>query len=85
MDERDYDSGRTVGGKWGCALSAIVGVPLLVLLWIPYAFSHCDPDVGCHEASLFLTVIVPGALVAALVGFLSRAIINDFMRRRKDD
>lgn len=81
MREDGYRGGGTLGGKWGCALSALVGVPLLSFGLLVSALGDCVPDMDCnHRITWWL--FIPGIAIAALVGFGSRAIINRMVRRR---
>ncbi|WP_333570903.1 hypothetical protein [Sphingomonas sp.] len=75
-----YKSGGTPGGKWGCALAAIVGVPLLGLIILLSAWGDCASDVSCHHDPNWLLILAALA-TAAVVGFISRALINAAIRR----
>lgn len=80
MDESTYKGGGTAGGKWGCALSAVIGVPLLCLAVLLSALGDCAPDTPCnHDIGWKLQL---GTLaVAALVGFGSRTVVNRWIGR----
>ena len=84
MNDERYRGGGTTGGKWGCALAAVVGLPLLGLAILVSALGDCIPEVPCNhdlEWSLIL-----GALVISLaVGVAIRALINRFVERGAGD
>jgi hypothetical protein len=82
MDE-GYQSGSTAGGKWGCGLAALVGLPLLGFVILLGALGDCVPDAACHH-DLDWQLIVAALAVAAAVGFGSRALINAIIYRRTD-
>lgn len=78
-----YQGGGTPGGKWGCALAALVGLPLLGFVTILGALGDCDSDAPCHH-NLDWLLFLAALAIAALVGFGSRALINYIIRRRAD-
>ena len=78
-----YQGGGTPGGKWGCALAALVGLPLLGFVIILGALGDCDPDAPCHH-NLDWLLFLASLAIAALVGVGSRALINYMIRRRAD-
>lgn len=80
MDD-GYQSGGTSGGKWGCGLAALVGVPLLGFVILLGALGDCVTDAPCHH-DLDWLLMVAALVVAAVVGFGSRALINYVIRRR---
>ena len=76
-----YQSGSTPGGKWGCGLAALVGVPLLGIVILLSALGDCVPDAPCHhDLDWFLMLAALG--IAAVVGLGSRALINYVIHRR---
>jgi hypothetical protein len=81
MREDGYRGGGTLGGKWGCALSALVGLPVISLGLLVSALGDCAPDMDCNHRITWL-LFIPGIVIAALVGFGSRAIINRMNGRR---
>ncbi len=70
----------TIGGKWGCGLSALIGVPLLGLAVFVSTYGDCLPEDAC-DTGLDWTLIGAAAAIAALVGFGSRFIVNRLVRR----
>ncbi|WP_133243791.1 hypothetical protein [Sphingomonas pokkalii] len=52
-----YKSGGTIGGKWGCALAAIVGVPILGFVILLSALGDCAPDVSCRHDLDWLLIL----------------------------
>lgn len=81
MDE-GYQGGGTPGGKWGCGLAALVGVPLLGFVILLSALGDCVPDAPCHQDLEGL--LMGAALAIAAAGFGSRVLINSIIRRRTD-
>jgi hypothetical protein len=80
----EYRDGTTLGGKVGCGAAAIVGVPLIGIVFIISSLGDCVPDLECHRGldwSLF-----GGALaIAAAVGLSVRLITNWIEGRWDDD
>ena len=76
-----YRGGGTTGGRWGCGLAFLIGFPLFAFLLFITTFGDCVPDEQCH-GSVFIYVVLPTALAAALFGFGSRAIINRAIQKR---
>ena len=83
MEDVGYQSGATVGGKWGCALSALVGVPLILFTVMASSLGDCSPDEPCKHGMIW-GLLLPSILFAALVGFGSRAAINWIVTRRRN-
>lgn len=79
--DQGYQSGGTTGGKWGCGMAALVGLPLLGFVILLSALGDCVPDAPCHH-DLDWLLIVAALAVAAVFGFGSRALINSVIRRR---
>lgn len=79
MTQDGYKGGATIGGKWGCALAAIVGVPLLGLALLINAlgdcFNHCHPK---QDWTMFGAALV----IAGVVGLTTRVLVNRFAARR---
>jgi hypothetical protein len=75
MENSRYDGGLTRGGKWGCALSLIVCIPFAIFLAFLHALGHCEPGIRCHRG-LLLDVILPTAVLAAVVGLGARWLVN---------
>ena len=74
------DRQGTIGGKWGCALAALVGIPLLVVAAFLSLMADCE---GPCVKSLHWPWIIQALGVTATVGFGSRAIINALVRRNR--
>ena len=77
-----YEDAGTVGGKWGCALSALIGLPLLGFAVLISTLGDCLPEDPCDHR-LDWELIGAALVIAAVVGFGSRAIINWVVRRRR--
>lgn len=75
MDGGRYRGGSTPGGKWGCGLAALFGLPVFFSLVLWDNLGDCVPDVQCHKGS-WLWVVLPTILVAAPVGFGVRWLAN---------
>ena len=81
MSEDGYKSGGTVGGKWGCAIAALVTVPVFGFLLIADALGDCVPDIECHKG-FWTFVFTPSAILAIVVGVTIRAIVDKMIARR---
>ena len=81
MDDGGYRGGATPGGKWGCALASLVGIPLLFCLTLVNALGDCVPDTACHDG-FWTMVVLPTALFAGIVGLSVRWFVD---RKRRDD
>ena len=66
----EYQAGGTVGGKLGCAVAGIVGVPLIALMMISMAL-------GGGSWPEFLIVIA----IITFVGLIVRTLVNWIVRR----
>jgi hypothetical protein len=81
MVDDGYQAGGTVGGRWGCALAALVGLPLLSGALIIASMGQCAPDAKClSDWQLFGAAIA----ITATVGFGSRAAINAIIKRLRN-
>ncbi len=79
MDGGWYDGGFTTGGRWGCAVAALIGSPLFLLLMIVDALGDCAPNVSCRKG--FLTnVALPSLIFMLAVWLVVRDIVNRFKR-----
>ena len=69
-----------MGGKWGCGVAALVGLPLLGFAILVSALGDCIPDAPCnHDLQWYLIL---GALTIALaIGIVVRVLINRFAKR----
>jgi hypothetical protein len=79
MSDSEYKGGSTPGGRWGCATAAFVGLPVFFFLFLVVAMPDCLPEHPC-DRPVFTHAILPTALIAAFIGFSTRAIINYFKR-----
>jgi hypothetical protein len=81
--DKGYQSGGTPGGKWGCGVAALTGVPLLGFVILLSALGDCIPDAPCHH-DLDWLLMAAALAIAAVAGFGSRALINAIIRRRRN-
>jgi hypothetical protein len=72
-----YQSGETAGGKLGCALAAIVGLPLLGAAFIYASMGQCVPGADCVDG---WKIIAAAAAISGIVGVAARAAINFLLR-----
>ncbi|QJU58087.1 hypothetical protein HL653_09990 [Sphingomonas sp. AP4-R1] len=75
-----YDGGGAIGGKWGCALSAALGVPLIAGAVVLSAYGECAEGVACHQG-LNWRLLAGGALAAIGLGFGTLLLVNVTFRR----
>ncbi|MDZ7895086.1 MAG: hypothetical protein U5M50_09125 [Sphingobium sp.] len=73
MAAEGYQGGGTVGGKWGCAFAALVGLPLFSGALIIASMGHCAPDKQCLPPWSFFAF---ATIVTSTVGWGVRAVIN---------
>ena len=78
-----YRSGVTIGSKWGCVATILVGCPLLFLSLLVGAIGDCAPDSRCASQSVVFVILLPIG-IAALVGLAARWLINRLVARRDD-
>jgi len=77
MREGRYHGGDTIGGKWGCAVSVIVGLPLIGIAYLIAALGDCVPGADCIDG---WKLILAAVAITALVGFAARCAINAIYR-----
>ena len=82
MSDGKYQGGTTAGSNWGCAVAAAIGVPLFCFLTLVDALGDCVPDADCKKGFLPF-VVAPTAVIAAVLFFAVRFIVNK-MRRSAD-
>ena len=82
MNESGYDGGGTKGGKFGCALAAILGGPLVAAPFLADALGDCVPGASCRTGPDWVFVAF-AVLSACLIGFGSRWLINRVGRNRE--
>ena len=70
-----YDDDRTRGGKWGCAVAAIVGTPIFFVLMLVDALGDCAPGAPCSKG-FWTNVAIPSALIALAVGLGVRFVVK---------
>jgi len=84
MGKSDYDGGGTIGGKWGCAASALVGLPVFGFLAFVLFYGDCFDNPQCYrgDGPRWLAAFLVTAIVAAFVGLLIRKLVNGRTHRR---
>jgi len=75
MNSQGYDDGPTRGGKWGCAVAALIGGPLFLFLMLIDSLGDCPPDVDCGKG-VWTHVVLPTMLVTIPVGLIIRWVVN---------
>lgn len=83
MCESDYDGASTIGGKWGCAAAAIVGLPVFGALMFLGFYGDCFDNAQCDrgQGMRWLVVIVITVVSATSVGFLTRKLVNGWKHK----
>jgi hypothetical protein len=69
-----------IGLRWGCALSLVVAVPLLLGVVAVTTFGDCAPGIACH-AGPGVRLILGAMLIAIGIGFGTRLLVNVAFRR----
>jgi hypothetical protein len=81
MAGEGYDDGSTRGGKWGCAVAAVVGTPIFAFLLLVDALGDCAPDTACHKGFL-VHVLLPTVAIAGGLGLIVRYCVNRLLQSR---
>ena len=84
MHEGSYKNDATIGGKWGWALSAIVGVPLLGFSIMVSTWGDWVPNEPCNHPPVWW-LLLPSKIIAGLVGIGAQAAINWVWEHRRKD
>lgn len=79
MSDGGFHGGGTAGGKWGCAIAALVGLPVLGVLMLVAALGDCAPGAACRNG-FWTMVVLPTLLVVVPVGFGVRWLVNRLRR-----
>ncbi|MBB3349267.1 hypothetical protein [Sphingomonas sp. BK069] len=82
QNDTSYQGGGTVGGKVGCALATVVGLPLLSAAFIYASIGDCAPGAACVDG---WKMIVAAAAISGIVGVAARAAINALLRFLRRD
>lgn len=72
-----YQGGGTIGGKLGCALAALVGMPLIGGAIIYASMGDCVAGAQCIAGWKMITAAV---LISGAIGIAARAAINAVAR-----
>ena len=78
-EQNGYRGTGSIGGKLGCAFSALVGLPLLVGAVLANILGDCLPQTQC-DRSLDWGLIGGAMAIAAAIGFASRYLVNAVAR-----
>ena len=81
MEPSGYRSGATAGGKWGCALAAVLGVPLIGVAFLAGVLGDCLDQEPCGHGIIW-ELMVPAILIPVAVGLGARVLINWYRSRR---
>ncbi|WP_260927034.1 hypothetical protein [Novosphingobium sp. 9] len=84
MEQGGYQGGETPGGRWGCTIASIVGVPLMALSFLVGTLGDCIPEEPCHRGKVW-PLLFFSLLIAGLAGLGSSALINWLVRRSRRD
>ncbi|MCW6532258.1 hypothetical protein NED98_18575 [Sphingomonas sp. MMSM20] len=79
MNDSEYRGGLGAGGSWGCALAAVIGLPVLIALSLVDSLGDCAPDTNCHK-SFFWNAALPAAIVVLIVFAVVRLVARTFGR-----
>ena len=81
-----YTSGKTTGGKCGCAVAALLGLVFTVIV-TGFTLLTCPRDGDCQtEAALvFWGGLLAGAIIAGAAGLLVRTLVNGWLARRQTE
>jgi hypothetical protein len=72
----------STGGKCGCAVAVIVGVPLIAMTMLIDALGDCAAGTTCRRGADWISLAVVLA-VAALLGLGTWAMVNWVVSRSK--
>jgi hypothetical protein len=72
--------GGSLGAKWGCALSAVLAVPLVACVYVLSALGDCAPGVACHAGPSW-RMLAGAVLIAIGIGFGTQLLVNVTFRR----
>ncbi len=79
MTDERYD-GLSLGERWGCGISALLGSAAFIFLMALDALGDCAPDTGCTKG--FLTnVLLPSLAITAIAFFGVRWAVNAYANR----
>ena len=73
MDDGRYKGSGTPGGKWGCAIAVIIGLPLMVA-------GSTVAALGGSNLFEWIAWVASAAALAGLIGFGLRSMINILVR-----
>lgn len=83
MSDGGCEGGATVEGRWGCIASAILGMPVFMVLLFADALGDCAPDTACKKGSI-TQVLLPTAIVGIGVGLLVHRAVKAAKRKEPD-
>ena len=83
VNDSRYRGGTTAGSKSGCAVAAVIGVPLFCFLTLVDALGDCVPDSDCKKGFVPF-VVAPTVVVATVLFFVVRFIVTKVWRSAGD-
>ena len=81
MAGESYEGGWSRADRWGCAATAVVGLPIFGSLLLVDALGDCAPDTACRKGFL-LMVLLPSLVVASATGLLVKFLVKRFAPQR---
>jgi hypothetical protein len=79
MNDSEYRGGLDPANMWGCAVSALIGFPIMAYLTLVDALGDCTPDTNCHKG--FLSNVALPTVGIVTVVFLSVRWMAKVLRR----
>lgn len=79
----EFRSGPTAGGILGCLLSALIGIPLFLGVFVASSFGDCAEGVRCHDGLLW-RFMIPAIAISVGAGLIARWLINRIIRYFRD-
>lgn len=78
MSGGGFSGDGTIGGKAGCVVAAIVGLPLLslILLFASGGTTACGMTPKCNASIQLLTDLAGAVALLACLGFFVRFVVN---------
>ncbi len=82
MDDGDFHSRQTTGGRFGCFASGVTTILLGVFVLAPLMMGDCLLGEECEKHDLTFWLSLAGILlISGAVGVAVRQLVNRFARR----